>query len=373
MGRFGKVPALTAWVTVLLTGSMVSLAAAPAALASDGIVPLQSGLDFGSVVAGTGPYTQGLTVLNSGTTTLRLTTQSSTGFAAGLDSGTCGAALAPGSQCAAQFTVTPGQLGPLSGTAGLAFCSGACSTSVAANVPATGLVLPADTLTRSPATLAFATTAVQELSQAQTETVTNGLVEMTLGTIQVSGSAADDFVVLRDTCSGAELGPGATCTFDVRFAPTATGARAATLTVQGTTLGNAYPTIALSGTGGSLPTGDAGATGPMGATGPTGPRGPAGRVEVITCRTVSVTTGTGKHRHKVKRQRCQGKLSSGTIKFTTAAVVPATLLRGGRILATGTASRARVALEAQRQIAAGHATLRLRMARRLRSVAVTVA
>jgi hypothetical protein len=36
------------------------------------------------------------------------------------------------------------------------------------------MVVPADALTRSPAKLAFATTAIQELSQAQTVTVTNG-------------------------------------------------------------------------------------------------------------------------------------------------------------------------------------------------------
>jgi hypothetical protein len=176
------------------------------------------------------------------------------------------------------------------------------------------LVVPPDTLTRSPAALTFATTAMQELSQAQTVTVTNGLVAMTLGTIQVSGTDPDDFVVLHDSCSGTQLDPGATCTFDVRFAPTATRARAATLTVQGTTVGNVYPTVTLSGTGGSL------------ATGTTGP-----------------------------------------------SVVRATLLRGDRILAIGKASQARITLHAARRIAPGRATLRFRVARRLRSVAVTVA
>jgi hypothetical protein len=97
---------------------------------------------------------------------------------------------------------------------------------------------------------------------------------MTLGAVQVSGSAADDFVVLRDGCSGAALDPGTTCTFDVRFAPTPTGARAATLTVLGTTLGNPYPTIALTGIGAGLSTGAAGTAGPTGAAGPIGQRGP---------------------------------------------------------------------------------------------------
>jgi centrosomal CEP192-like protein len=370
MGPSWKVTARTGWGAVLMILATASLTAAPAALAADAIAPLQSSLDFGRMVSGTGPYTKHLNAFNAGTTTLALLTQSESGFSVALGFGTCATALAPGSACAADFTFTPaGPTGPLSGTAGLGFCSGACGASVNFTVPMTAMVVPADTLTPSATTLAFGTTAQQELSQPQTVTVTNGMTQMTLGNLVLAGASADDFVLLRDGCSGAQLDPGATCSFDVRFAPTATGARAATLTVQGTTAGNPYPTIALSGTGGSLPTGPTGPTGPNGPAGPTGSRGPAGQVEVITCRTVTVTAGNGRHRHKVKRRRCQGKLSSGTVRFTTSAV----LVRSGRVIATGTVSRSEIELRSARAIAAGRATLRYRVARGLRSVAVTVA
>ena len=254
--RIGRVLNGWGWVTtVTVVCAFVSLTVAPAAFAADGIAALQSSVVFPQEVAGGPVLTEQLAVLNTGTTTLNLVQQASSGFVANLSSGTCAAALAPGAQCETSLTVGPGLTKSFAGSASSSFCSGACSTAVTATVPAIGIVDPADTLNTSPATLAFATTAVQELSQAQTITVTNGLVAMTLGTLEVSGVAPDDFVILHDSCSGTELSPGATCSFDVRFAPTATGARSATLTVQGTTLGNVYPTIALAGTGGSLPTG----------------------------------------------------------------------------------------------------------------------
>ena len=47
------------------------------------------------------------------------------------------------------------------------------------------MIVPADTLTRYPASVAFPTTAVQELSQPKTVTVTNGPVPMTPRTLRV--------------------------------------------------------------------------------------------------------------------------------------------------------------------------------------------
>jgi hypothetical protein len=380
MGQLQKARSRTTWVAVLIAIAIASLSAAPAARAADAAGPLQSSVDFGRVVAGTGPYTRHVTVFNSGTTTLNILSQGATGLSLNIGFGSCILALAPGAECTANFTFNPATgavPGPQTGSVVLNFCSGACNmATVTITLPSAADVVPADTLTGSPSTLTFAATATQELSQPQTVTVTNGLVPMTLATPSVSGADPDDFVVLHDTCSGAALDLGQTCTFDVRFAPTDTGARTATLTVQGTTLGNVYPTVALTGTGGSLPAGATGATGAAGtpgAAGPAGPRGPAGQVEVITCQTVTATVGTGTHRHKVKRNRCSGKLSSGTVKFTTAGPVPAVLRRGGRVVATGTVSRAGIELRAPRRIAAGRATLRFRSAGGPRSMTVTIA
>jgi hypothetical protein len=75
------------------------------------------------------------------------------------------------------------------------------------------------------------------------------------------------------------------------FAPGATGAVTATLTLGASNMLLAPPTIALSGLGvapNTGPQGTPGQTGPHGKTGPQGPRGKNGKVEVITCKTVTV-------------------------------------------------------------------------------------
>ena len=73
-----------------------------------------------------------------------------------------------------------------------------------------------------------------------------------------------------------------------------------------------------------------GAVGPTGPTGATGPQGAPGKVELVTCKKVTVTVKK-KFRGKTKKvkkteQKCTGKLVSGTIKFTaTGKIVKATL------------------------------------------------
>jgi hypothetical protein len=101
------------------------------------------------------------------------------------------------------------------------------------------------------------------------------------------------------------------------------------------------------GTQGPTGTGSAGERGPTGAQGPAGARGPAGpsgKVELVTCK-------------KVKgKQRCTGKLVSGTVKFTTAGLAArATLSRHGVVYAAGAA-----------RLAHGHTSLRLLPVRGLR-------
>jgi hypothetical protein len=117
-------------------------------------------------------------------------------------------------------------------------------------------------------------------------------IDSTLGTlgastvngIQVTGADPDDFLVSSNGCAGIELGATAAegCALGVRFAPTATGARSATLMVS--TEANGVVLMPLSGQGSDAPigqTGPAGQTGAAGAdgvgkAGPTGPAGPAG-------------------------------------------------------------------------------------------------
>jgi hypothetical protein len=103
-------------------------------------------------------------------------------------------------------------------------------------------------------------------------------------------------------------------------------------------VGATGPTGAAGPTGPTGAVGNSGATGPRGpggATGPAGARGPAGaagRVELVTCHTVTEVT----HHVKHKVTKCSTKLLTGTVKFTTTvAVSRITISRAGVVYAQG--------------------------------------
>ena len=62
----------------------------------------------------------------------------------------------------------------------------------------------------------------------------------------VTGTNPDDFAIESDDCAGETLAPAAECTVEVAFAPTATGARSASLVLAGNAPSAAVP---LQGTG----------------------------------------------------------------------------------------------------------------------------
>ena len=107
---------------------------------------------------------------------------------------------------------------------------------------ATTIQAPAITL--SSTSLTFTAQAVATQSTAQTITVaSSGNQPVTFGTPAVTG----DFVE-TDNCAGQTLATGATCTFNISFAPTKTGTRSGQLTIYANIPGG-QATVSLSGTG----------------------------------------------------------------------------------------------------------------------------
>jgi hypothetical protein len=107
---------------------------------------------------------------------------------------------------------------------------------------ATTIQAPAITL--SSTSLTFPVQAVATQSTPQTITVTSsGNMPLTFGTPAITG----DFVE-TDTCAGQTLATGATCTYNISFAPTKTGARSGQLTIYANVPGG-QATVSLSGTG----------------------------------------------------------------------------------------------------------------------------
>jgi hypothetical protein len=104
--------------------------------------------------------------------------------------------------------------------------------------------IPGAAMTLTPASLTFAGQAVATASGAQTISVTNsGTASLTVTQVAVSGDFNE-----TDTCVGTPVAPGATCTVQVEFLPTATGTRAGVLTVYGNVAGG-QATAVLTGVG----------------------------------------------------------------------------------------------------------------------------
>ena len=99
------------------------------------------------------------------------------------------------------------------------------------------------TLSVAPASLTFASQALNTTSSAQTVTVNNtGTATANLSVISATGDFSE-----TTTC-GTSIAAGASCTASVRFTPTASGTRTGSLTIA-SNASNSPATVALTGTG----------------------------------------------------------------------------------------------------------------------------
>jgi hypothetical protein len=150
-------------------------------------------------------------------------------------------------------------------------------------------------LTMSPAPV-FADTPVGEISAPQRITLTNGTAQDLTSTtgVQTSGEAADDLLILpnTDTCS-ATLAMDASCSFSVRFAPTAAGPRTVTLGYPNDFSADMVGADVTLTANGVVPTADVGAIGPAGPVGPIGPAGSVGPAGPAGTNGTNGAAGTG--------------------------------------------------------------------------------
>jgi hypothetical protein len=99
----------------------------------------------------------------------------------------------------------------------------------------------------SPTAVNFNSIVLGKTSSAQSVTLANpGTAALTISGVTISGAASGDFS-LQNQC-GASLDPGASCTMNVTFTPSAAGTRNAVLTLTTNATGSA-PSVALSGAG----------------------------------------------------------------------------------------------------------------------------
>jgi hypothetical protein len=217
--------------TSTLTG--VGLGSGPAVTLSP------TSLVFPTQLVGTKSAAQSITLTNTGTATLSITTIAHTGDFS--DTTTCGTTVVAGASCTITVTFTPTTVNARTGTISVTDNAPASPQTVA--LSGTGTYV-----SWTPTSLIFANQAVGTTSAAQTITFTNHApTTLTIKTITTTGVNNSDFAE-TNTC-GTSVARMASCTITVTFTPKATGARTANVTITDFLGGNTTQNIPLTGTG----------------------------------------------------------------------------------------------------------------------------
>lgn len=209
---------LTAYANI--PGGQVTVALSGIGMAPAAIVLTPSALAFPATVVNQTSAAQTVSVANTGGVAATLSTPTLTGDFS-LTANSCGNTLAAQTACALSIAFMPMASGNRSGTLSLTDSAG---TQIA---QLTGIGEAPATDTLAPASLSFAQQQIGTISAAQQVTLTNaGDVPLTLISASVS---TIDFTVTNNC--GTSLSARSSCAFNVSFVPSATGTRAATLTV----------------------------------------------------------------------------------------------------------------------------------------------
>ena len=193
-------------------------------------------LTFPAQLVGTSSSAQSVTLSNTGSAVLSITSITTSGDFS--QTNTCGASLAASASCTLSVTFTPTASGSRSGS--LTITDNASPATQTVSLTGTG-TLPVVSL--SPASLTFPAQQVGTSSKAQLVTLKNtGSATLRITRITVSGDFSQ-----TNPC-GSSVAVGASCTLSVTFKPTAAGTRTGAVTITD----NATPstqTISLTGTG----------------------------------------------------------------------------------------------------------------------------
>jgi hypothetical protein len=193
-------------------------------------------LTFPAQLLGTSSSAQSVTLSNTGSATLGITSIAVSGDFS--QTNTCGSSVAASASCTLSVTFTPTASGSRSGS--LTITDNASPATQSVSLTGTGT---APLVSLSPASLTFPAQAVGTSSSAQSVTLSNtGSATLGITSITVSGDFSQ-----TNTC-GSSVAASASCTLSVTFKPTATGTRTGAVTITD----NASPatqSVSLTGTG----------------------------------------------------------------------------------------------------------------------------
>ena len=164
-----------------------------------------------------------------------------------LTASTCTGNVGGGSSCTVGVIYTPtANLGAGTTAAGILTVS-SITFLTQATVALSGMVGGAGAIQAAPSPISFGTVGVNAVSNPVTVTVTNPWTTTVMDGLTLAFPAGFQAASGTNTCT-ASLGPGASCTVGVVFAPTSAGAQSGTLSVT-SSAASASGSVALSGTG----------------------------------------------------------------------------------------------------------------------------
>jgi hypothetical protein len=199
---------------------------------------------FGNQPVGTMSPPQTITLTNTGSAILTITSVAITGANSGdfAQTNTCGSSVAAGSACTISITFAPTATGTRSASLSITDnASGSPQT-----VGLTGTAVAPATASLAPTSLTFSSQPTGTTSAAQTITLTNtGGVPLTITSIAITGTNGGEFSAIN--ACGTSVNAGSGCAITVTFKPTATGTRTASLTISDSANGSPQ-TVSLTGT-----------------------------------------------------------------------------------------------------------------------------
>jgi len=203
-------------------------------------------LTFASTNVGSTSAAQPVTLKNTGTAPLTISSVSFTGAnaAAFSQTNTCGTSLAASASCTISVTFQPTATGAAS--ASLSIADNASNTVTVQTVALSGTGVGVPVVSVSPTILSFASANVGSTSAAQPVTLKNtGTAALTISGVSLTGANAASWSQ-ANTC-GSSLAVNASCTISVTFKPTAGGTLSASLNLTDNAA-NSPQTVALLGT-----------------------------------------------------------------------------------------------------------------------------
>lgn len=204
-------------------------------------------LAFGNQTTGTTSAARTITLTNSGSAALGISSiaASGAGFAA---SPSCPTTLAANASCTISVTFAPAAIAAYTGSVAIASTAAGSPHSVGLTGSGVAPTPTAPAATLSAVALDFGMLSLNTSSTARTVKLTNsGNAPLSVTGWSLSGANPGDFTQSSTCPPGSTINPGATCDVSVRFTPTATGTRLATVTLASNAAGS--PAVELKGVG----------------------------------------------------------------------------------------------------------------------------